>query len=141
MRLHHPITTLCTDSDGQMAPLLLLNTQELPATLTALLGHAYEGEDAFYLLADDGQWQRQQHRLHLQAAGQTLLECEIADSVWLQAASEAEYCVCLLVDSAHTAHDLAAIATWNFARIKQAFQHETWLDVVVVCVQTDMDNA
>ncbi|UOO90341.1 hypothetical protein LVJ82_04995 [Vitreoscilla massiliensis] len=141
MQLHHPITAFCADEDGQMAPLLLLNTAELPATLTALLGHAYEGEDAFYLLADDGYWLRQQQCLHCVAAEQTLLTCEIADAAWLQAASEAGYCVCLLVDSAHSEHDLANIATWDFARIKQAFQHETWLDVVVVCVQTDMDNA
>ena len=134
MSAQRTITTVCIDADGKPAPLLLSHAHELPAAAQALLNQAYEGENAFYLLADDGAFQLHGHSLRLLASQHNLLEYEIEDAAWLQAACEAGYCVWLSADTQQTEHDLAAIALWDFERINHVYQHESWLDIVVVCV-------
>ena len=134
MPQQHIVTALCADADGKSTPLLLSHAHELPAAAQALLNQAYEGESAFYLLADDGAFQLHGHTLRLLASQHNLLEHEIEDAAWLQAACEAGYCVWLSADTQQTEHDLAAIALWDFERINHVYQHESWLDIVVVCV-------
>ena len=134
MSAQRAITAVCIDADGKPAPLLLSHAHKLPAAAQALLNQAYEGEDAFYLLADDGAFQQQGHALRLLASQHNLLEYESEDSAWLQAACEAGYCVWLSADTQQTEHDLDAIALWDFERINHVYQHESWLDIVVVCV-------
>ena len=92
------ITTVCIDADGKPAPLLLSHAHDLPAAAQALLNQAYEGENAFYLLADDGAFQLHGHTLRLLASQHNLLEYVIEDATWLQAACEAGYCVWLSAD-------------------------------------------
>ena len=134
MSAQRTITTVCIDADDKPAPLLLSHAHDLPAAAQALLNQAYEGENAFYLLADDGAFQQQGHILRLLASQHNLLEYVIEDATWLQAACEAGYCVWLSADTQQTEHDLAAIALWDFERINHVYQHESWLDIVVVCV-------
>ena len=134
MSAQRAITAVCIDADGKPAPLLLSHAHDLPAAAQALLNQAYEGENAFYLLADDGAFQLHGHTLRLLASQHNLLEYEIEDSAWLQAACEAGYCVWLSANTQQTEHDLDAIALWDFERINHAYQHESWLDIVVVCV-------
>ena len=65
MSAQRTITTVCIDADGKPAPLLLSHAHDLPAAAQALLNQAYEGENAFYLLADDGAFQQQGHTLRM----------------------------------------------------------------------------
>ena len=136
MSAQRTITTVCIDADDKPAPLLLSHAHELPAAAQALLNQAYEGENAFYLLADDGAFQLHGHSLRLLASQHNLLEYEIEDAAWLQAACEAGYCVWLSANTQQTEHDLAAMALWDFERINHVYQHESWLDIVMACVHT-----
>lgn len=134
MPQQHIVTALCADADGKSTPLLLSHAHDLPAAAQTLLSLAYEGEDAFYLLADDGAFHAHHNGLHLLASKQAILEYVIKDAAWLQAACEAGYCVWLSTNTQQTEHDLAAMALWDFERINHVYQHESWLDIVVVCV-------